>query len=438
MKILFVNTNDSSGGAARAAMRIMRGVQQSGVEAQMFVKDKYSKSPDVIPLSTYTPSSNWLLDIFKWVIRKFKNRYHMFKWHPYKRTKQNVFMSDLRHSDIHGALQKLDYDIVHLHWINNRFLDIRELAKIHKPIVWTLHDSWPFCGVCHYFIDCERYQAHCGACPMLGSKKEKDLAYEVFEKKLAAYKDLNLHIVTPSRWLGDCAKKSALLGNFPVHVIPNCIDTDLFRPLTNDKILTFTERQENAAVRRVFSEATQEKRIEKSFVLYGAMNAATDRRKGFSSLLSALQLLDKQGFEANFVVFGANEQELPMQFKHINVTFVGYISDSNILAALYSIADVMVVPSLTENLSNAIMESLSSGTPVVGFDIGGNSDMIEHKQNGYLAAERDCEDLARGIEWCLKHNIDGTLSKNARKKVLDSYTTDKVSKQYKQLYETLL
>ena len=92
MKVLFANTNDSSGGAARAAMRIMRGVQQSGVEAQMFVKDKYSKSPDVIPLSAYAPSSNWLSDIFKWVIQKFKNRYHMFKWHPYKRTRQNVFM----------------------------------------------------------------------------------------------------------------------------------------------------------------------------------------------------------------------------------------------------------------------------------------------------------------------------------------------------------
>ncbi len=438
MRILFVNTNDISGGAARAAMRIMRGVQQSGVEARMFVKDKYSKSPDVIPLSTYTPSSNWLLDIFKWVIQKFKNRYHLFKWYPYKRTKQNVFMSDLRHTDIHGALQKMDYDIVHLHWINNRFLDICELAKIHKPIVWTLHDSWPFCGVCHYFLDCEKYQTHCGACPMLGSRKERDLAYEVFEKKMEAYKDLNLHIVTPSRWLGNSAKKSALLGRFPVHVIPNCIDTDLFRPLVKDEIRVIAERQENAVVRRVFSEATQEKGLAKPLILFGAMNAATDRIKGFASLLSALRLLDNQGFDAQLMVFGANAQELPMKFEHIDVTFVGYIHDSRILAAIYTVADVMVVPSLTENLSNAIMESLSCGTPVVAFGIGGNSDMIEHKQNGYLAAEHDSKDLAKGIEWCLQHNGNGALSKNARKKVLDNYTIDIVTEQYKNLYQSIL
>lgn len=436
MKILFVNTNDTNGGAARAAVRIMRGVQQNGVEAQMFVKYKNSQAKDIVPLAQFVPSGI-LYGAFDWVATKVKNKWQHFKWHPYKQTKQDVYMSDLRGTRIHGALQKLDYDIVHLHWINNRFLDIDELAKIHKPIVWTLHDSWPFCGICHYFVDCKRYQTHCGACPMLGSDKERDLAYEVFEKKMEAYKDLNLHIVTPSRWLGDCAKKSALFGNCPMHVIPNCIDTDLFRPLSNDEIVAFAERQENAAVRRVFSEATQEKRLCKPFVLYGAMNAATDRRKGFASLLSALQLLDKQGFGANFVVFGANEQELPMHFKHINVTFVGYISDSHVLAALYSIADVMVVPSLTENLSNAIMESLSCGTPVVAFNIGGNSDMIDHKQNGYLAAERDCEDLAEGIEWCIENNENNFLGSYARKKVLSNFMIPIVSAQYKKLYMSL-
>ena len=436
IRVLYINTNDISGGAARAAMRIMRGVQQSGVEAQMFVKDKYSKSSDVISASNFAPPSNVIKDIFKWVIRKIKNRYHMFKWHPYKRTKQNVFMSDLRHTNIHGALQKMDYDIVHLHWINNRFLDIRELSKIHKPIVWTLHDSWPFCGVCHYFIDCKRYQTHCGTCPMLGSKKEQDLAYEIFEKKLAAYRDLDLHIVTPSHWLGDCARKSALLGRFSVHVIPNCLDTDLFRPLSKTEILTIAEHQQNAVVSRVLREAT-EKRIAKPLILFGAMNAANDRIKGFASLLSALQLLDKQGFTAHLVVFGANPPELPMKFQNIDVTFVGYIHDSTILTALYNTADVMVVPSLTENLSNAIMESLSSGTPVVAFNIGGNSDMIDHKQNGYLAQERNAEDLANGIQWCLEHNTDGVLNKNAREKVMKNYTIDIVSKQYMKLYESL-
>jgi glycosyltransferase involved in cell wall biosynthesis len=168
------------------------------------------------------------------------------------------------------------------------------------------------------------------------------------------------------------------------------------------------------------------------------MNAATDRRKGFASLLSALQIIDAQGLVVHLVVFGANAQELPMKFQNIDVTFVGYIHDSSVLTALYNIANVMVVPSLTENLSNAIMESLSCGTPVVAFHIGGNGDMIDHKQNGYLAKEKDSEDLAKGIEWCLANNANDVLSKNAREKVMNNYTIDIVSEQYKQLYESLL
>lgn len=435
MKVLFVNTNDISGGAARAAMRIMRGVQQSGVEAQMFVKDKYSKSSDVIPLSAYAPSSNWLLDIFKWVIQKFKNRYHMFKWHPYKHTKQNVFMSDLRHTNIHGALQKLDYDIVHLHWINNRFLDIRELSKIHKPIVWTLHDSWPFCGVCHYFIDCEQYQIHCGTCPMLGSKKEHDLAYEIFEKKLAAYNDLDLHIVTPSQWLGDCAKNSALLGRFPVHVIPNCLDTELFRPLSKTEILTIAEHQQNAVVSRVLREAMEKKR-EKSIILFGAMNAANDKIKGFASLLSALQLLDKQGFNARLVVFGANPQELPMKFQNIDVTFVGYIHDSTILTALYNTADVVVVPSYSEVFGQTASEAMSCGTPVVAFRCTGIQNVVE-EDCGYLAEPYSSEDLARGIQYCIDNNPNNILGKAARESAVRRFAIDVISEQYKELYLSL-
>lgn len=414
MKVLFVNTNDTSGGAARAAMRIMRGVQKGGVDAQMFVKFKNSQASDVVSLSQFMPT-NWLYRICDWIATKIKNQWQHHKWRPYTKTKQDIYMSDLRSTSIHGALRKLDYDLLHLHWINQRFIDIEELAEIRKPIVWTLHDTWPFCGVCHYFVECDRYRTHCGTCPMLGSNGEKDLAYEVFEKKLAAYKDIDLHIVTPSRWLGDCAKKSVLLGRFPVHVIPNCIDTDLFQPKTDSS----TKR-------------------DKPFILYGAMNAASDSRKGFAYLLTALRLLDQRGMEAKLGVFGANQQDLPMAFKHIEVSFLGYVNDNSVLTKLYTQADVMVVPSLTENLSNTIMESLSCGTPVVGFDIGGNGDMIDHKRNGYLAAERDCEDLANGIEWCLEHNADGALSKKARQKVMDNFTIDKVSEQYKQLYESLL
>ena len=436
MKVLSVNTNDSYGGAARAAMRIMQGVQQHGVETQMLVKEKYTRDSALVSLQQFLPKCK-LYRMADWVAQKLKNKYYHWLWRPYSKTKENVFMSDSRGTCLGGALQKLDYDVLHLHWINQRFIKLQDLPK-DKLIVWTLHDSWPFCGICHYFLDCERYQTHCGDCPMLHSGKEKDLAYRIFEEKMRAYHDLNLHIVTPSRWLGECAKQSALFGRFPVTVIPNCLETDVYRPLSeqemNERLSMAIEH--NPALHSVKRAAGE--KAAKPLILYGAMNAATDRIKGFASLLCALQTLDNQGFNANLVVFGASESELPMQFLHINVHFVGYISDTDTLVTLYNLADVMVVPSLTENLSCAIMESLSCGTPVCCFDIGGNADMVEHQKNGYLAKEKDCEDLANGMKWCISNNRDGALSAAARKRVLENYTIKRVGQQYSDFYKSIM
>ena len=424
IKVLSVNTSDTKGGAARAAYRIHQGVQSLGVDSRMFVKDKCQDDTSVISLDEFIPK-NVVFKVFDWVCQKVKNKIQHFKWGKYP-NRSKLYLSDTRGTKIFGALNKLDYDVLHLHWINQRFLKLSDLAKVDKPIVWTLHDSWPFCGVCHYFFDCEKYRTSCKQCQYLNNMKiENDLSTQVWNEKFNTYRNLNLHIVTPSKWLGDCAKESALFSQFPVSVIPNCLDTNAFRQLEENEISPRWAK---------FSE----KRLEKTFVLYGAVNAATDKRKGFANLLSALQILENQG-EANFelIVFGANESDLKIDV-NIPIHYVGYVSDTNELVSLYNLASVMVVPSLTENLSCAIMESLSCETPVCAFNIGGNGDMIDHKTNGYLALEQDDEDLANGILWCLENNKDKALSKNARKKVLDNYTSEIVSKQYKELYESLI
>ena len=168
------------------------------------------------------------------------------------------------------------------------------------------------------------------------------------------------------------------------------------------------------------------------------MNAATDKIKGFTHLLSALQQVEKTGHgnDFNLVVFGASKSELGLDL-NIPVHYVGYVSNSDELVSLYNMADVMVVPSLTENLSCAIMESLSCETPVAAFNIGGNSDMIEHKTNGYLASKQDNNDLANGILWCLNNNENDRLGKAGRKRVLEKYTYDVVGNQYKSLYDAI-
>ncbi len=423
LKVLSVCTSDAGGGAPRAAYRIHQGVRELGVDSRMFVKDKRTKDANVIALDEFVPH-NALYHVFDWTRNKVKNKIQHFHWNRYP-NREDIFMSDLRGTDLHGALQKLNYDILHLHWINQRFIPLEDLPQ-GKPIVWTLHDSWPFCGICHYFFGCEEYKYHCGYCPLLRSDKADDLSQKVWKKKSEIYKNLDLHIVTPSRWLADCAKQSGLMGRFSVSVIPNCLDVEAFRPLD--------EKEISPRWRKL-----QEIGKTKSLLLFGAVNAATDKIKGFAYLLSALKRLEQQEYADDFelIVFGATESELSMDVK-IPIHYVGYVGNTDDLVSLYNLANVMVVPSLTENLSCAIMESLSCATPVVAFNIGGNGDMIEHKVNGYLAKEKDDADLAEGILWCLENNEGNRLGKAGREKVLRNYTFDVVCRQYKALYESLI
>ena len=418
MRVLSVCTSDSLGGAARAAYRIHRAVLDLGVGSRMFVKNKGTRGEDVIALGDLTPKSPFY-SAFDWFRNKCKNQIQRFSWRRYPGRSMS-YMSDLRATDIHGALRVLEYDILHLHWINRRFLPMDELPK-DKPIVWTLHDSWPFCGICHLPMDCKGFERVCGNCPALKSDSLHDLSHNVWKKKARLYSQLNLHIVAPSNWMAECAQKSSLLGSFDIRTIPNCIDVDLFSP---------GDRNEACESLHLDSE--------KTYILFGAMNAVRDDNKGFRFLVEAMGRLSSLLHDrTELIVFGSNDL-IDNQIAGLKVVDMGIIKDNCKLASLYRFSDVVVVPSLSENLCCTIMESLSCGTPVVAFDIGGNRDLIDHKENGYLARELDSTDLSAGILWCLENNRDGHLSKNARRKVLENYTSEKVGEQYVSLYQSLI
>ena len=422
LKVLSVSTSDSSGGAARAAFRIHLAVRNLGIDSRMFVKQKGTDDPNVLIVEDFIPH-NALYRMFDWMRNKAKNKWQYWQWNKYP-DRKDAFLSDLRSTDIGNALQKIDFDILHLHWVNLRFLPLDSLPK-DKPIVWTLHDSWPYCGVCHYSLDCNRYQMECGCCPMLGSSKANDLSHSIWLRKSKLYKGLDLHIVTPSRWLGECAKKSSLLRQFPISVIPNGLNIDVFRPFDETEISTTW---------RFFKENTPPK----DYLLFGALNATSDKVKGFEKLISALHKLEKEGRSRaiELIVFGSDKpiEKYPTS---IPIHYVGYISNDHDLASLYNIASVMVVPSLSEVFCQTASEALACGTPVVSFRCTGLLDVVDHNLNGYLADPFDTDDLAAGIIWCLDHNQDGALSIHARNKATSRFSTSVVGQEYAALFTAL-
>jgi glycosyltransferase involved in cell wall biosynthesis len=317
----------------------------------------------------------------------------------------------------------LNADIVHLHWFCAGYLPINYLKKIKKPIVWTLHDMWAFTGGCHYVGDCRRYTGQCGKCPQLGSDNARDLSYKVWRRKHYHWSDLDLTLVTPSRWLAKCTRQSSLLGAYPLKEIPYNIDSDLYKPQD-----------------RYFCRKALGLPVDKKLILFGAVNATSDQRKGFQHLYPAMQSLTSIAGpdQMELMIYGAPQPVDPPDFG-FPVHYYGEIHDDEKLALLFSAADVVVAPSREDNLPLVVMEALACGTPCVAFDIGGMSDMIDHGKNGYLAKAFDVEDLSRGVHWVLEDvNRLLELSKNARTKVMERFTTVKIVNSYLELYEQIL
>ena len=420
LKILSISTSDTEGGAARAMYRIHTSIGIQGIDSSALVKNKVSLDKRVIPISQFEGEPNFFKNVTEYIENKIKNKIQHYQWSKYPK-RENVFMSDLRAVSINNALQKLPYDILHLHWFNLRYLDITELTKINKPIVWTLHDSWAFTGICHIFYQCNKYTKSCGNCPLLHSNKENDLSRKIWQKKKNIYEDLKLHVVTPSEWLADAARNSSLLNKFLISVIPNPIDTELYSPGNS-----FIDKEKLNLNKN------------KKYLLFGAHNAIKDKNKGFNLLQKAIEEI--RGIDTKhelvLLVFGNDNFTENIEIK-IPVTFLNYLhSEADIISA-YRAADVMIVPSLSETFGQTASEAMACGTPVVAFNCTGIKEVVSHKETGYLAEVYNPVDLAKGIIWCIDNNIDNKLSINARKRVEERYSMEKIGIEYCTLYKNI-
>lgn len=415
-----INTSDRRGGAAVAAYRLKRALSDSGTEVKLIVRDKMTEDPQVVSVDTG-------------LLRRLRNRFR-FLWERLVIFRQNGFsrknLFAVSIADTGVDLSRMpeirDADIIHLHWINQGLLSLRGLEKLlalGKPVVWTLHDMWALTGICHHAWTCHRYETECGKCPFLGSRRENDLSSRVFWRKKIIYDRFpGLRLVPVSRWLEDKSRAGALTWNLPAVAIPNPIDTGFFRP---------GDRQE---ARRTLGFPETQK-----ILLMGAARI-DDPVKGFSSLKEALHLLDPDiRKDILLVLFGGikNEKEaltaLPVEF-----VWRQTVSDPQELRKLYRCADLFLAPSMEDNLPNTVMESLACGTPVAGFRTGGIPEMVDHRENGYLADRGDNTGLARGIEWVLNHPHPEELSDRARLKILTCFTIEGVAKQYLGLYRSLM
>jgi glycosyltransferase involved in cell wall biosynthesis len=419
VKVIQISTNDIQGGAAKAAYRLHQALRQAGEESEMLVARKDSSDPFV---HTYQPAASPTSRLRRIVRKEWIRRSnraslrHRPEGFEHFRDDRTPFGREVLAS-IPGS------DLANLHWVAD-FVDISHLfpwLPWQRPTVWTLHDMNPLTGGCHFDHGCGRFATRCGSCPQLGSDDEDDLAARVWLRKKRAFYDIpdhRLHLVAPSRWLADEAKRSSILKRFPVSVIPNGLDVEIFRPAPS-----------TAVVRRALGIP------EGARVILFLAEYVSNRRKGFAYLDEALHAVVDIP-DLYLVSLGKNCPSTSARVPHLHL---GSITHDPLLAAVYSMADLFVIPSLQDNLPNTVLESIACGTPVAGFDAGGISDMVRDGSTGYLAPVGDIRVLAEAIRRLLTDDAErARMGEFGRALALDHFSLQHQADRYRALYSQML
>lgn len=420
MKVALISSADKIGGAAIACWRLGDALSRIQIDARLVVQKQTEPHPMVIH------SNPGLKKLAAWY-NEYSERLTFI---PKAVNKDVRFYFSL--GTIGQDLSTIPFikeaDVIHLHWINKGFLSfgfIEKLIQLGKPIVWTMHDMWPFTGGCHYSGSCTHFKNSCGDCWYLKNGNSKDLSTELFSIKKAFYdQNPNIIFTCPSQWLLNLGKQSTLLKNQQICHIPNTINLQEYKPLNQEVCRKKLKLP-----------------IHKKLIFFIAMNIR-DKRKGMEEFRYSIDLYLKNhpkiAADTELVIMGKNKGNSNIDFP-LKTYYLSQTTNPELIKEAYNACDLVAVPSLQDNFPNTVLEAMACGIPVIAFQTGGIPEMIKHKQTGYIAKKANCEDFAKGIDWILKDNEKHDyLKKASRKRAHRLFDYRVICRQFYQLYKEVI
>lgn len=358
MKIVHVNATDRRGGAAIAMMRHNEALCRAGYDSQIVVANGYS-------------------GIYR-ILRSLYYRINIKKENALN-SKANFSLMNYG-MPIHKHPKVREADVIFLHWVcaNSLSIDgVEKILKLGKPTFWYMHDMFPFTGGCHYALDCNGYIKDCSNCPQIQNQTYKGVASKQLLSKIAHWgKYSNLEFISPSTWEADCARKSTICQGHEIHIAPNVIDTDVYHPI----------------------ESTKEKyglNPNKKTILFGATRINSPY-KGAQFAHDCLKLLDPNKYEG--LVIGNADTDFISDLP-IKVVQTGFLYNDEDIVRAYNACDTFIMTSIAESFGQVVAEAMACGKPCVGFPTGGVTDLIKHKDNGYLTSTINAYELKNGLDY---------------------------------------
>lgn len=309
-------------------------------------------------------------------------------------------------------IKNFNPDVIHLHELHAYFVNIRPMIKYIKrkniKVIWTFHCEYMYTGKCGYAYDCEKWKKECKSCPAVRDYPKSlffDWTKYMFQMKQKLLKELDMEIVTPSSWLADRVYQS-FLSIKKINVINNGIDTSIFFP--RDNKITDNELGDLSNYERI------------------VLSVAPDimgERKGGKWILKLAEMMKN----VVFILIGAKETQ---KVNQDNVRILEKISNQNILAQFYSMADVFLICSKRENFPTTCVEAICCGTPVVGFDTGGTAETAPNNL-GIFVPYGELDSLKKAMEEMFRKE---DIKKECYQYGKEKYTYNEMYKNYAKLY----
>lgn len=401
MKILQINSSDTGGGAERVAYQINCKLnEQYKINSKLLVRNKERNDETIIQLPRSFSDK---------VITRIVNNYMSFQG--------KVALGSIKYNK---TIFKEGYDIVHYHNIHSNYYNFNNIKKIASkiPVVWTLHDMWAFTGRCTYSYDCIHWMYNCGKCEdkiNTFPAMKIDNSSKVLDYKKRAFMSNNIQIITPSKWLENLARKS-FMKNMNIKTIYNGVDIDLYKYNEKDNM------------REIYN-----LNKDKIYILLISANI-NDPRKGFKNIIEVLNKVENK--DRYGILLVGKELDNNVIDNSFELIQFGYIKDENKLNQVYSLADIFIMPTLADNFPCTILESMSSGTPVMSFNIGGIPEQITDK-TGWLLEPLDNEGILNIINNLQKDECQ-EKGKLARLRVEKYFSLEKCINEYIKLYNSIV
>ena len=398
MKILHI-TFSNKGGAAIGVMRLHYALRKKNIKSKIFFYNKYLEKKRI--------KEFFNIHEFLWKSKVFLRRLFL-KFMSKRLSKESVSLNWLNNIDIKKINNFESFDIVHLHWVGNEMISIKEISLIDKPVVWTLHDMWPFCGAEHFSYQQRHLKQYSTASRNIN---EKGFDFDKFiwnlKKKYLEKKKLNF--ISPSNWIKINFIKSNTFKNYNIKTLPYIIDINHWK---KDKIKTKN----------------------KKIILLFSATSSVNYRKGFIYLASAInKYLDK----SKFILYVIGDKPKLFDSIQIEKKFFGNIKSDKILRKIYSASDIFVLPSIAESFGQVFIEAGSIGLPCICFKNTAATEIIKHKINGYSARFKSTRDLAYGINWCKNNLLNSESEKYIRDITHRNFSSNKIIDEYIKYYKKI-